>query len=513
MANIRGLGDLKQGPGGSGPPGGAPGGGGGGGPPGGFNLGGLFGGLGGGGGGPPEEHGNVKVLQQDGLMEKELANAGGKLVVVDFTASWCGPCKQIAPLYAQLSTKYTEVLFLKIDVDQCRGTAQGCGVRAMPTFQFYKNKSKIDEFSGADPGKLQNIIEKYKTADSSSGGAFSGSFSGTGQTLGGGTPSEPSPQPQTAASPPTTQQESGGVNEMFIGALLDMGFPRDTAAKAVAATGGSSVEAAMDWCLSNLGQESDSSMVQEAPQGTSAVNTSADTSATSTTQQDPTPTETMSAEDQAVFQKFMDEDNVGQKVLSPEELEEQKKRVNDLIKVRRAERLKKEAEDEINREKVRRMSGQEAQEAKKKWEEKTRERESFLKKKEQEEDRKAKAAIKAKLESDKLERQALRDKTSAQSTQPQVPQVAPIATEKKEYTESLIQIRLPDGNTVKATFKPTDPIRTVFAHMAMLLGNENFSLNTTFPRKTFSRRDTTLDTTTLADAECVPTGTFILRQN
>lgn len=39
-------------------------------------------------------------------------------VLVDFTATWCGPCKMIAPIFEQLSTTYTNIVFLKVDVDQ-----------------------------------------------------------------------------------------------------------------------------------------------------------------------------------------------------------------------------------------------------------------------------------------------------------------------------------------------------------------------------------------------------------
>lgn len=81
------------------------------------------------------------------------------LVVVDFTATWCGPCKTIIPYYHELNSKYNNVLFLKIDVDDNEETTQECDISSMPTFQFYKNQELITQFSGADKKKLLNLIE------------------------------------------------------------------------------------------------------------------------------------------------------------------------------------------------------------------------------------------------------------------------------------------------------------------------------------------------------------------
>jgi len=95
--------------------------------------------------------------------------------------------------------------------------------------------------------------------------------------------------------------------------------------------------------------------------------------------------------------------------------------------------------------------------------------------------------------------------TSIQPVQTPEPQ------SKKEYTETMIQIRFPDGNIIKASFKATDPIRTVHQHAALLLGNDRFSLTTTFPRKVYSYSDPNgLDSITLKQAELVPTGTVII---
>ncbi|OXU18787.1 thioredoxin-like protein 1 [Nasonia vitripennis] len=105
--------------------------------------------------------GLVRVINDDGHFHGELSNAGTKLVVVDFTATWCGPCQRIAPVFEQLSTKYPNAVFLKVDVDKCAETAAGQGVSAMPTFIFYRNKIKLDSCQGADPAGLESKIKQF----------------------------------------------------------------------------------------------------------------------------------------------------------------------------------------------------------------------------------------------------------------------------------------------------------------------------------------------------------------
>ena len=84
-----------------------------------------------------------------------------KLCLVDFTASWCGPCRQIAPHFERLALTHPSVHFLKVDVDEAQEIAAAENVRSMPTFKLYRYGAKVEEFSGADPGKLAALIDRY----------------------------------------------------------------------------------------------------------------------------------------------------------------------------------------------------------------------------------------------------------------------------------------------------------------------------------------------------------------
>ncbi|XP_055598696.1 thioredoxin-2-like [Uranotaenia lowii] len=93
--------------------------------------------------------------------DSQLEAAGDKVVVVDFFATWCGPCKVIAPKLEELKNKYADkIVVLKVDVDECEDIAVKYNVTSMPTFVFIKNKKVEDQFSGANAEKLEAYIKK-----------------------------------------------------------------------------------------------------------------------------------------------------------------------------------------------------------------------------------------------------------------------------------------------------------------------------------------------------------------
>lgn len=76
-----------------------------------------------------------------------------------FTATWCPPCKAIAPKFEALSSSSPSVNFVKIDIDNFESAAVKYGIRSVPTFVFANGAKILSQFSGADEGQLKKSIE------------------------------------------------------------------------------------------------------------------------------------------------------------------------------------------------------------------------------------------------------------------------------------------------------------------------------------------------------------------
>ena len=119
----------------------------------------------------------VRSIATKDEFDQLLSNAG-KAVVVDFTATWCGPCQRIAPVYEKMAEEFPQAIFIKVDVDHNAEVAQQCKIRAMPTFKLFKNKAEVAMVQGGDENALRAMIKQHAGEVEK--------FTGHGRTLGGG---------------------------------------------------------------------------------------------------------------------------------------------------------------------------------------------------------------------------------------------------------------------------------------------------------------------------------------
>ncbi|XP_073259530.1 thioredoxin-like isoform X2 [Porites lutea] len=85
-----------------------------------------------------------------------------KLIVIDFYADWCGPCRKMKPYFKKCEGKYPDVVFAKVDVDDAEAIAEEEEVEVMPTFIFFKNGERLHKFCGSDEKELEEKIKELK---------------------------------------------------------------------------------------------------------------------------------------------------------------------------------------------------------------------------------------------------------------------------------------------------------------------------------------------------------------
>ena len=95
----------------------------------------------------------------DATFEEETSEG---VVLIDFWATWCGPCKMQSPVIDQLSEEMDDVKFTKMDVDQNQETARNLGIMAIPTLLIKKDGNIVDRLTGYTPKeKLEQILDQY----------------------------------------------------------------------------------------------------------------------------------------------------------------------------------------------------------------------------------------------------------------------------------------------------------------------------------------------------------------
>lgn len=98
----------------------------------------------------------MEILTQENFNEEIKTG----IVIVDFYADWCGPCKQLAPFLDKLSKENTNIKFVKVDTEESQELSSLYNIRALPTIVFFKNGKEEERNVGFSPATVVNTLRK-----------------------------------------------------------------------------------------------------------------------------------------------------------------------------------------------------------------------------------------------------------------------------------------------------------------------------------------------------------------
>ena len=108
-----------------------------------------------------------KIIELEASTYEAAVKASGKLVLVDFWATWCGPCRQLSPVLDQIAEEQADMVQIckvSLDSDKNLPLAQQLGVSSIPALFLYKNGAVVDKMVGAPPNakkQIGDLIRKH----------------------------------------------------------------------------------------------------------------------------------------------------------------------------------------------------------------------------------------------------------------------------------------------------------------------------------------------------------------
>jgi hypothetical protein len=369
----------------------------------------------------------------------------------------------------------------KVNVDRVQGTR----VTSLPTIMFYKGGAKISEVVGANVPQIDGLISRHATPVPSQSQGVT---------------------PHGVVSSPKADPE-------LVAQLVDMGFSKSKATKAVLSTGGEGIDAATEWIMlhEGEGEDDDDVSAQPQPQPSSLSSEQSNVLASALAS-----ALAAAAAGGGSLPPASSPSSANQQDLSPEDIEKQRILLQEKLKKKREEREKEDVIQMGERKRQEIDAAKKLHEQREKWKEEQR----IAAIKKAEDDRKeaerAKKELKRQLEYDRKERLdnlkphgTVVDQGVSPAPAPAV-SLLPPSSSQADFCD--LQIRLPNGSKLQHRFLPSDTLDDVYTYVLTNRpdgSSEPFVLMTSFPKRVFVGEDAML---TLLEVGLVPRGVLLVQR-